>query len=467
MENGPPWRERLFAYLLFVGATALTGVLVLYLALFAHLASADVHPRGRGWLALFIPLLAIAGILLWRSRPRTRVPVPVKALAVFLALAVLLPGWQAYAWMRGPQMYVWTWLQPMEPVPGQPVGVLRTRASELVRARTDGLYLINSEGRSGWRLPAPEGTSVCELSRSAPEDTGIVAYRRGDGGGTGAGCGAQVAAVDLYSGRTLWSKDLAPGGGQAVAVVGGTALAAAEGALLGLDAREGRERWRIEIPQGCTVGAVDGAGDRILYVERCADGAARLTAADARTGARAWQSSLPPGLGPAGEVRIPSVQPVAVRVPDGVLLFDDSGHGRGTIPVSGPQEDLSSTDGDLLITPVQGKSPGLSAYSLTDGRRLWHTGLGGEQPRALARGKGTGEVDVLTARGGWTYLWRLDERTGRRREQPAVLRDMPLAARFKMYTDTPDGPTFVNLDPETNAPTALPTVFWMAPVLGW
>ncbi len=36
-----------------------------------------------------------------------------------------------------------------------------------------------------------------------------------------------------------------------------------------------------------------------------------------------------------------------------------------------------------------------------------------------------------------------------------------------MYTDTPDGPTFVNLDPETNAPTALPTVFWMAPVLGW
>ncbi|WP_420717971.1 hypothetical protein [Streptomyces sp. H34-S4] len=123
--------------------------------------------------------------------------------------------------------------------------------------------------------------------------------------------------------------------------------------------------------------------------------------------------------------------------------------------------------GDLLIIPVSGKKEALSAYSLTDGHRVWRTGLGGERVLALAPGR-PGEVDVLTRSAYWSYLWRLDVGTGAPEQESAVLRDAALGERVAMFADRPGGPVFVNLGETAGAGHGdLPAMFSVKPVRGW
>ncbi|MBT2480277.1 PQQ-binding-like beta-propeller repeat protein [Streptomyces sp. ISL-94] len=473
----PPLSERLFGLLRLVVTAALGAVTLLYCVLFLKMGLADMPgrwcgvdscPRGMGWLLLFIPLLGIAAGLLWRSVRQAadlRRSCLVRVLAVVVALAALWPGWTGYEWMRGPQMDLFGWQVPTQPVSVKPVGVWNPdRSGMLVRARADGLIAFNGEGRKNWRLPAPDGTAVCALSGNTPSGIGLLAYE-GDGR-DGRGCGSQVAAVDLAEGRRLWHKDFTARA--LVAAVGTAAVVAEEGALVGLDLRGGGERWRVAIPRECRVEAVDGAGDRVLYVEQCTGGApSRLSAVDATTGARAWQTSLPTS-GPPGGVRFFSAQPIAVRVTDAVLLFDGDGQARGSVPVSGLEEDLLPepapvVTGGLLVAPVTaGKKAGLSAYSLTDGHRVWHAGFGKEAVRALAVGRG-GEVDVVTSGPWWTYLTHVDAAKGKRREEPTILRELPLGSRFVFFPGPPGSYVFVNLDQSD----ALPPTFDIDPVRGW
>lgn len=496
-EELPLWR-RFFAWLwmtAWAGAAAgLAAVALLYFVLFWKLSFLDMQgnecgsddcPRGMGWLMLFTPLLAFAARVLWSALRDARRSVPAWTAVTVLALAAVWPGWAAYEWMRGPQLDVSGWQEPVRPS-APTVGAWLPAgpdAPRVVRARADGLVAYDGEGRKGWRLPAAEGAPVCALSRTTAAGTGLVV--RGDG----RRCGVRVEAVDLAEGRRLWAREQAPAalGGpaaQAVAVAGTTAVVAEERALVGLDLRGGAERWRVAVPAGCAVRAVDGDADgdgdgdgvRALYVEQCTDSAgaagARLSAVDARTGAPAWQVPLP-DTGAGGEAGFVAVRPLAVRVTGAVLLFDDDGRRRGSVPDAGPMEDLLPEPlpvvaGGLLVTPVKdGDTVGVSAYSLTDGRRVWHSGFGdGGSVLGLAIGEGGpgGQVDVVSRRHGWTYLTHLDGRSGRRGEEPAVLRDLPLGSRFVFRPGPPGSYVFVNLVDDDGT---RPPVFDIDPVRGW
>ncbi|MCJ1680628.1 PQQ-like beta-propeller repeat protein [Streptomyces sp. APSN-46.1] len=462
MEQPTPPRGRITAHLSLVLASALAGVVVLYgvltakLALDAH-AHAHGWPRGLGWLLMVLPLLAIAtvaaGTRSAASGPRvTRFGGPAKAVAVLVALAALWPGWLGFEWMRGPHAYAWTWYAPDRPATARPLDAWSLGPTGMVRARSDALFLFNGEGRSGGTLRAPEGTSVCALSRTTPAFTGLVAYGRDAAGA----CGARVEAVDLRSsGGRLWGRDLSPAGGVPPVAVDGTAVVLDEAALLGLDLTSGTERWRAPLGTDCRVTALDGADGRILAVADCA-GRPRLRALDAVTGRALWESPL------AGTGRVLSVRPAAVQVPDGsVLLFDDTGRPRGSV-AGLPTQPTPLAVGGLLIASGQGKKPGLSAYSLTDGRRVWHAGLDGHDVRGIAPGR-AGGVDVVTSDRWWTYLWHLNGDSGAPGQRPTVLRDVPLGRRFEVYADQPAGYTFVNLDEGGR----LPVYFSVRPVIGW
>ncbi|WP_374774606.1 PQQ-like beta-propeller repeat protein [Streptomyces sp. NBC_01310] len=476
--------ERRLFQVAWLGLTAvLVSVTLLYCALFWKLWFVDTPryvcsghdcPRGMGWLAALIPLLGTAAGLLWagiKNAPLVRRSPFAQALAITLALVALWPGWSAYTWMRGPQMDLFGWQNPVPPA-AQPIGVWTSeRGGALVRARPDGLIAYNGEGRKGWRLPASEQTPVCALSRTTPSDIGLVAYQ--DGGR----CGTRIEAVDLGEGRSLWDRKLKPSRAHTVvAAAGTTAVVAEEGALVGLDLRGGEERWRVPVPAECEVQAVDGAGDRALYVEQCSGETttARISAVDARTGAGAWQTPLPT-TSRLREVRVLSARPLAVHVTetaargtDAVLLFGDDGRPRGVVLASSRTEDLLTEPspvvaGDLLVTPVKnGKKNGVSAYSLTDGRRAWHAGFGGARVRALARTR-TDEVAVVTSDHPWTHLTRLGLDRGNQREEPTILRDLPLGKRFAFFPGPPGSYAFVNLDRSDT----LPPTFDVDPVFGW
>uniref|UniRef100_A0AAU2JRT5 PQQ-like beta-propeller repeat protein n=1 Tax=Streptomyces sp. NBC_00049 TaxID=2903617 RepID=A0AAU2JRT5_9ACTN len=463
-SQGARWLPRA----LFVSGVAFAAVTVLYLALLGRMAFVD-WARGRGWLLLLTPALGLlAYVLLVRGRRAARGAL-VGWLAATVALAALWPAWQAYAWMRGPQAYVWTWWQGENPESARPVGAWLRPSSGLVRVRADGLRLYDSGGRSGGGLGAGGDVTFCAVSRTIPNEIGLVAASR-----TPDGCGARVLAVDLKDGRKLWAKDLpvAPGRDEdevPVAAVGGTAVAVTDGSLLGLDLRTGDERWRVPVPPGCRVRALDAAADRVLYVEDCpGGGSVRLIALDARTGTPAWQSPLRTA-GPSAEVRMLSAQPIVLRAGGSVLLFDDAGRERGAVPVAGPQEDLTAepgpvvVKGDLLITLVKGKVPGVSAYSVLDGKRVWHAALDGATVLGLVQGRGPGEVDVVTSTAVRTHLWHLDGATGRPKAEPTILRDVPLGRRFEIYPQGPEGYTFVNLDPAGE----LPSYVVLTRVRGW
>ncbi|MFD9102964.1 PQQ-binding-like beta-propeller repeat protein [Streptomyces virginiae] len=465
MDNHTSRGARWLPRALFVSGTAVATVTALYLLLLGHTAFVDWN-RGRGLLLLLTPALGLlAYVLLARGRGGSR-GAPVRWLAATVALAALWPAWQGYTWMRGPQAYAWTWWQAENPEPARPIGAWQLPSGGLVRARTDGLRIYNGEGRSAGGRAAPEGTAFCALSRTVAHDVGLVAAARAPGG-----CGTRVSAVDLRQDDELWAKDLpaappADANSPSVAVVDGTAAVVTDGALLGLDLRGGEERWRMPVPSGCRVRALDGAADRLLYVEDCPGaGTARLTSLDARTGTPAWQTPLPI---PSGELRMLSARPIALRAGDAVRLFDDAGRERGTAAVSGPREDLltepgPSVSGDLLVLPVKGKVPGVSAYSLLDGHRVWHAGLDGATVLGLAQGRAPGGVDVVTSTAARTHLWHLDGATGRRKAEPTILRDVPLGRRFEIYPTGTEGYTFVNLDPGG----ALPSYVALRRVTGW
>ncbi|MFJ2596896.1 outer membrane protein assembly factor BamB family protein [Streptomyces erythrochromogenes] len=472
MNNSTVQGARWLPRALFVMGTAVAAVTVLYLFLLSRLVSVD-WTRGRGWLLLLTPALGVlAYVLLARGRGGSR-GAAVRWLAAAVALAALWPAWQGYAWMRGPQAYVWTWWQRENPESARPIGAWQLPSVGFVRARTDALVLFNGEGRRAGGRAAPEGTSFCVLSRTTAHDVGLVAAERAPGG-----CGTRVSAVDLKQDEELWAKDLpaappADGDTPPAAVVDTTAVVVADGALLGLDLRSGGERWRMPVPAGCRVRALDGAADRVLYVEDCpgagagtGTGTARLTSLDAGTGTPAWQTPLP--TGPSAELRMLSARPIALRVGDAVRLFDDAGRERGAVPVAGPEEDLLAepgplVSGDLLVLPVKGKVPGVSAYSLLDGRRAWHAGLDGATVLGLAQGRAPGGVDVVTSTAARTHLWHLDGTTGRAEAEPTILRDVPLGRRFEIYPTGVEGYTFVNLDPAGE----LPSYVALKRVTGW
>ncbi|GAA0288782.1 hypothetical protein GCM10010302_28910 [Streptomyces polychromogenes] len=447
-----------------VGACAFTAVALLYAVLCVKsllvdmtetVCSAGGCPRGLGWLLLWACAASAAAGLLWWAVARARAHRSAAGwtLAVLVALAALVPAWQGFSWLRGPHLTLFGYQAPEGPAAGSPLGSWGEPGSaSVIRVRTDGVTRYNGEGRHGWRLgPSPDGSEICAMSAQTPSGTGLLLYAW-DGA-----CGARVRAVDLDSGRELWTKALAAPSGT-VSAGGSLAVTAAGGAVVAHDLRTGAERWRSPLPEGATATDLLAGPDRVLAVTRSASGTELLTL-DAATGARARQIPLPSGIEPARLVR--GAPAAAVIAGDRLLAFDAEGrsHQDGESPYVPSKDDRRLRVGDVLVVavPEREQREVLAAFSLTDGHLLWSRPLGDDSwVRTLAAGRG-GRFAVVSE-GAYAHLWELDPRTGAQAGEPAVLRDLPMGERTALY-----GHTFVNLDPRGT----LPPIFDVAPVLGW
>ena len=108
--------------------------------------------------------------------------------------------------------------------------------------------------------------------------------------------GSNVYAIDLDSGRMLWTQayeesDIGPNG---VNVVGGVVYGATPSSAFALDARTGRQRWIATLARhpGDAIDMAPGVADGTVYVSTAVDGAGAvgtLWALDADTGRARWR----------------------------------------------------------------------------------------------------------------------------------------------------------------------------------
>ncbi|MEU5025352.1 PQQ-binding-like beta-propeller repeat protein [Streptomyces milbemycinicus] len=391
------------------------------------------------------------------------------------------PGVLGYEWLRGPHLDV-AWETPRDrPSSVRAVGDWMPGPSTLIRARNDGLFAYDtSDGTRRWTVPAPERRSVCAMSRTTPSSIGLIGLGRYE-----KPCDT-VVAVDLSSGRTLWTKKISADDSVTrvtdarLVGAGDTAVVLEEKAVVGLGLRDGAARWRSPLDRGCQALTVDATPERALVVEQCTntDGKntkLRLSALDPRSGARQWRSTLPTES-PWETVFMLSADPIVVYVnedddrgTDAVISFDDEGRRRAVIPRLGQEDDLnfevmqygfsepfdarpvfrSAVAKGLFISavgPADKNDPQhVAAYSLKDGRRVWKTSLGGTVA-ALTQDR-TGELDLLA--GG--HLWRLDPATGEK-HGGTPLRGAPLSDVLALHRVKSGRYVIVNSNGAKDAP---------------
>ncbi|WP_223280764.1 PQQ-binding-like beta-propeller repeat protein [Streptomyces antnestii] len=399
-------------------------------------------------LLAFLCTFAGTALVNWRVAALTRVR-PGKALpAVLVGMGMVLalwPGWQAYAWMRGPVLDR-AWVAPVDR-PGTVKGVGNWALdSAVVRARTDGLTSYDlADGHEHWSLGAPVRGSACAMSDSVVDGIGVIAFGRED-----EPCDT-VWGVDTTSGRKLWERKIKgsaefglPTDGR-VAADSGVAVALEATAVRGFSLRAGVPRWKLDLDEGCSPVVASAAAGRTRVVVQCmSDSAFRsleLVSLDTATGTHVRRTGLP-AESRWETVMVLSARPFALwlkekddRGTDAVLAFGDQDRLRGSVKVSGREEDLRMTVdtgqgfdarpalravvvGDVLVTAVTkpGEAvPGaVSGYGLGSGRRLWHAAAGGPVT-ALTRLLGN-RLAVLA--GG--RIGSLDPRTGHLVEGPLI-----------------------------------------------
>ncbi|MFE7016231.1 PQQ-binding-like beta-propeller repeat protein [Streptomyces sp. NPDC057651] len=351
------------------------------------------------------------GLVTWRVGELTSVR-PGKVLpAVLVVTGMVLafwPGWQAYAWMRGPVLDR-AWDAPVDR-PGTVKGVGNwVLDGAVVRARTDGLTSYDlADGRERWSVDAPVRGSACAMSDTVVDGIGVVAFGRED-----EPCDT-VWGVDTTSGRKLWERKITGGAGFGpptdgrVAAESGVAVVLEDTAVRGFALRAGVPRWKLDLGEGCSPIVASATAGRTRVAVQCTRGSAfrslELVSLDTATGTHVRRTALP-AESRWEAVMVLSARPFALwlkekddRGTDAVLTFDDQDRLRGTVKVSEREEDLRMTVdagrgfdarpalravvvGDVLVTAVTkpGEAvPGaVSGYGLGSGRRLWHAGAGG------------------------------------------------------------------------------------------
>jgi outer membrane protein assembly factor BamB len=379
-----------------------------------------------------IPLTGFLATRLSERRSGKALPAVLVAAGVVLAL---WPGWRAYAWMRGPVLDI-VWDAPADrPAGVEGVGnwVLKDMA---VRARTDGLvaYDIGS-GHDRWWLEAPTRKSACAMSSTAPDGIGLIAFGR-----YGKPCDT-VWAVDLTTGRKRWERRITgsirftSAGDGRLAAEGGVAVVLEDEAVRGFDLKDGTPRWKVPVGKDCFPDVVSAAGGHTRVLVQCFDRpdlrSLELVSLDNATGKQDWRRKL----SAESEVNatVISADPFTLwleeedkRGINAVLTYDDKGRETSSLRISGPAEDLAFSAGggfaarpvpraaligDTLVTAVQRPdeswAQGVSGYSLSDGRRLWHTDL--DAPVSAVAAFDKGRVAVLT---GDDRVWKLAAGTG-------------------------------------------------------
>ncbi|WP_328313308.1 PQQ-like beta-propeller repeat protein [Streptomyces sp. NBC_00442] len=399
-------------------------------------------------LLAFLCTFAALPLVSWRVERLTRIR-PGKALpAVLLVTGTVLalwPGWQAYVWMREPVLDR-AWDTPLDR-PNTVRGVGNwTLDGAVVRVHTTGLNSYDlADGRRRWSMDAPARGSACAMSDTVVDGTGVIAFGR-----AGQACDT-VWGVDTASGRKLWEQKISgdaefgPVTDGRVAADTGTAVALEDTAVRGFALRTGVPRWSLALDKGCTPVLVSAAAGRTRVVVQCMTGSAfsslNLVSLDTATGTHVRRTALPAESRWVTIMAV-SARPFALWVKEkddrginAVLAFDDQDRPRGSVAVSGHEEDLRMPPdimrgfaarpalravvvGDVLVTAVAKPGDtvpdGVSGYALGSGRRLWHTGASGAVT-ALAPLPGN-RLAVLA--GG--RIGSLDPRTGHLTEGPLI-----------------------------------------------
>ncbi|MFF5131833.1 PQQ-binding-like beta-propeller repeat protein [Streptomyces syringium] len=436
-----------------------------------------------GLVALVIALAVAANTESWRKRSRF-------AFAATGLVVGLLPGWLWHDSLIGQRVRL-DWHAPTDrPEAVRGVGNWSV-GSTVVRARTDGLTAYaGRDGQVRWDLTAPVRESVCAMSTRTSKGTGLVAFS-----GYLKPC-TTLTLVNLSTGKSVWQQKIK--GDESfptatdgrIALADGTAVVLEEEAVRGLDAENGKQRWKRPVPRDCQAVTVEASAARLLLVEQCRKGRVgditmRLTSLDAATGKQRWSSPLPVKSGYSSLYTL-SVEPPVIALKErdergtaAVLSFDDAGRARATVPFSGRTETLAIDNGgfkarpaltalvvgDTLVTAA--KDPGssyvrrVSGYSLADGRPLWSKKYGSgkvyrDEVEALAV-RPRGRLAVLTKTFSDGTIRPLDPRTGRQAGdiEPVSGRD-DLVGRggAELLPDADRGYVVVNQDGTDDAPPA-------------
>ncbi|MFF4103285.1 PQQ-binding-like beta-propeller repeat protein [Streptomyces sp. NPDC001903] len=466
MDTPPPLVERLRDHVRLAAACALGAVAVLYAVLCMKLTVVDMSdgacsyggcPRGLGPLVLWTLVTGLAAGGLWSSvvKDRGHRSGAGWTVAVAFALLALWPGWLGFSWLRGPHMDLFSYQAPRSSAVGKPLGSWAGPPATgfVVRAGADGVTGYDGEGRRGWSLRVPAGGAVCAMSADSPSGTGLLTFAT-----VLDGCGGRLVAVDVTSGKQLWTTNIPHLVGRPAAG-GSLAVTATADAVLAYDLATGAERWRSPLPAGAVALEVAAGPDRVLLLART-DAGVELFALGARTGAVAWRFPMPVGY---ESPRIVSASPAAAVGDGRLLVFDEAGRPRAQsrepyVPTTGETEWLVADDVLYASVPEREEREVLAAFSLKDGRHLWTRDFDEQwRIRALAADGRSGRIAVVTE-GAYTHLWHLDPRTGKPEGESTVLRGLRLGESFVLH-----GRTFVNLDDDTR----LPPIFDVAPTIGW
>ncbi|MFE2876666.1 PQQ-binding-like beta-propeller repeat protein [Streptomyces roseus] len=466
MDTPPPLVERLGNHVRLAAACAFSTVAVLYAVLCVKLTAVDMTdgvcdyggcPRGLDSLLWWTLLAGLAAGGLWRSVVKGRAyrSGTGRTAAVAVALLALWPGWLGFSWLRGPHMDLFSYQVPGSSPVGKPLGSWAgpPAAGFVVRAGADGVTGYDGEGRRGWSLRVPAGGAVCAMSADSPSGTGLLTFAT-----VLDGCGGRLVAVDVTSGKQLWTTNIPHLVGRPAAG-GSQAVTATADAVLAYDLATGAERWRAPLPAGAVPMEVAAGPERVLLMARTGQGV-ELFALGARTGVVAWHYPMPVGY---ESPRIVSASPAAAVGDGRLLVFDEAGRVRAQpqepyVPATGETEWLVAGDVLYAAVPEREKRELLAAFSLKDGRHLWTRAFEDDwRIRALDADARSGRIAVVTE-GAYTHLWHLDPSTGNPDGESTVLRGLRLGESFALH-----GRTFVNLDDDTR----LPPVFDVAPTIGW
>ncbi|MFJ5878463.1 PQQ-binding-like beta-propeller repeat protein [Streptomyces sp. NPDC093088] len=328
----------------------------------------------------------------------------------------------------------------------------------LVRSRFDAVtgYDVRT-GKQRWEYVPPGRSEIC--STSAPDDSVLLLVHGENVAATRTeGC-ADVTALDLKTGKELWSGSrkasaeataggpvsgaVAAGGGLAVVLdtwTDGDGEAVADGrrAIRAVDLRTGERRWTATVPEDCLPFGVGAAQRRVVAVLSCGkEDRAELTAAalDPATGALLRNEPLDARrpVAPSGvRTALVSVDPLVVfvrpayeeRAGTGTFFsFGADGRRTSRIESSGEHGKIVAdkpskvaVDGGRLYAVAEFRKSSTSsravAVDLATGRLVWQANPGRGDAVALA--VHDGKVTVLQQdRGSFTEeLYVLDGATG-------------------------------------------------------
>lgn len=368
-------------------------------------------PRGTAPVLIVSFLVGFVSVpfTIWAIVRRPRVGIPVAAIGL---AAGVFAGQALFGWWHGTDLRV-DWTAPYDSSGKLTTEGVWTTGGSLVRVRADQIVSYQAAtGRQQWTLAVPGLDVACAVSAQAAVQQGTGQQGTGQPGvgligyGSDGGSCDHVLAVDLGSGRQLWSKQVAADfkgdqGSGFVAVGGDTAVVVTAGGVLGYDPRTGAPRWTRPAPAGCDDQALAASQRSVVALAAC-DRGFDVIALDPASGRQLWSTPVPEPV-PDYQFAILSADPVVVddlipgtRQVEHVLAFGPGGHLDSSILVSdiaapggpaaldtsyyqgfGPEVVVS---GGLLVgvTQPSGGHSDIVAFRLSDGRRQWLVQMPGD-----------------------------------------------------------------------------------------